>query len=327
MTSTSNSKAPHITRGQLFKGYALGIIGSASYGLNPLFALPLYQHGFTPDNVLFYRYFFAIILLAILMQYRHQSFTLKRNEILPLFVMGILFSFSSLFLFMSYNYLDAGIASTLLFLYPIFVALISAAIFHEKLSIVTIIAIAVAFYGITLLNDNGLGRSLSLTGIGLVALSALSYAIYLVAVNRSVLKTMPTEKLTFYSILFGISIYLVRLNLLTDLQPLNEPITWICVCGLALMPTVVSLVTITASIHLIGSTPASILGALEPVTALVCGVLVFGEILTPLNILGILMVLSAVTTIVTVRPISRFLRYEHLQHKRKKLKTKQLASD
>ena len=119
-------------------------------------------------------------------------------------------------------------------------------------------------------------------------------------------------------ILLGISIYLIRLNCLTDLQPLTSPFMWMNAIGLALLPTVISLITITASIHLIGSTPTSILGALEPVTALVCGVLVFGEVLTFKNIIGILMVLSAVTVIVTVRPISRFIRYEHIQYKRRR---------
>ena len=305
-------------KGRIFKGYLLGIIGSACYGLNPLFALPLYQKGLSPDSVLFYRYFFAIILLAMLMKYHGQSFALKRNEILPLAIMGILFSISSLTLFMSYNYMDAGIASTILFLYPIMVAVISALVFHEKLSLMTIIAIVLAFWGISMLNENGSGKPLNFMGLLLVALSALSYAIYLIGVNRSVLKSMPTEKLTFYSILFGISIYLIRLNFLTDLQPLNTPFMWMNAIGLALLPTVISLVTITASIHLIGSTPTSILGALEPVTALVCGVLVFGELLSFKNIIGILMVLSAVTVIVTVKPISRFIRYEHIQYKRRR---------
>ena len=305
-------------KGRVFKGYLLGIIGSACYGLNPLFALPLYQKGLTPDSVLFYRYFFAILFLAILMKYHGQSFTLKRNEILPLAIMGILFSISSLTLFMSYNYMDAGIASTILFLYPIMVAVISAVVFHEKLSLITTIAIALAFWGISLLNENGSGKPLNMIGLSLVVLSALSYAIYLIGVNRSVLKSMPTEKLTFYSILFGISIYLIRLNCLTDLQLLTSPFMWMNAIGLALLPTVISLITITASIHLIGSTPTSILGALEPVTALVCGVLVFGEVLTFKNIIGILMVLSAVTVIVTVRPISRFIRYEHIQYKRRR---------
>ncbi len=305
-------------KGRIFKGYLLGIIGSACYGLNPLFAIPLYQKGLSPDSVLFYRYFFAIILLAMLMKYHGQSFSLKRNEILPLAIMGILFSISSLTLFISYNYMDAGIASTILFLYPIMVAVISALVFHEKLSLMTIIAIVLAFWGISMLNENGSGKPLNFMGLLLVALSALSYAIYLIGVNRSVLKSMPTEKLTFYSILFGISIYLIRLNFLTDLQPLNTPFMWMNAIGLALLPTVISLVTITASIHLIGSTPTSILGALEPVTALVCGVLVFGELLTFKNIIGILMVLSAVTVIVTVKPISRFIRYEHIQYKRRR---------
>lgn len=305
-------------KGRVFKGYTLGVIGSACYGLNPLFALPLYQKGLTPDSVLFYRYFFAILFLALLMKYHGQSFTLKRNEILPLAIMGILFSISSLTLFMSYNYMDAGIASTILFLYPIMVAVISAVVFREKLSLMTTIAIALAFWGISLLNENGSGKPLNMIGLSLVVLSALSYAIYLIGVNRSVLKSMPTEKLTFYSILFGISIYLIRLNCLTDLQPFTSPFMWMNAIGLALLPTVISLITITASIHLIGSTPTSILGALEPVTALVCGVLVFGEVLTFKNIIGILMVLSAVTVIVTVRPISRFIRYEHIQYKRRR---------
>ena len=214
--------------------------------------------------------------------------------------------------------MDAGIASTILFLYPIMVAVISALVFHEKLSLMTIIAIVLAFWGISMLNENGSGKPLNFMGLLLVALSALSYAIYLIGVNRSVLKSMPTEKLTFYSILFGISIYLIRLNFLTDLHPLNTPFMWMNAIGLALLPTVISLVTITASIHLIGSTPTSILGALEPVTALVCGVLVFGELLSFKNIIGILMVLSAVTVIVTVKPISRFIRYEHIQYKRRR---------
>ena len=246
-------------KGRVFKGYMLGIIGSACYGLNPLFALPLYQKGLTPDSVLFYRYFFAILFLAILMKYHCQSFTLKRNEILPLAIMGILFSISSLTLFMSYNYMDAGIASTILFLYPIMVAVISAVVFREKLSLMTTIAIALAFWGISLLNENGSGKHLNMIGLSLVVLSALSYAIYLIGVNRSVLKSMPTEKLTFYSILFGISIYLIRLNCLTDLQLLTSPFMWMNAIGLALLPTVISLITITASIHLIGSTPTSIL--------------------------------------------------------------------
>ena len=115
-----------------FKGFAYGAIAAASYGLNPLFALPLYSAGMNPDSVLFYRYGIAVVMLFVLMLVQKQSFALKKAEVAPLVLMGILFSFSSLTLFMSYNYMDAGIASTILFAYPVLVAIIMAVFFQGK---------------------------------------------------------------------------------------------------------------------------------------------------------------------------------------------------
>lgn len=170
------------------KGFTYGALAAASYGLNPLFALPLYGAGMKVDSVLFYRYFFAIVMLGILMKVKKQSFALKKTDILPLAVMGLLFSFSSLFLFESYNYMDAGIASTILFVYPVMVAIIMAIFFHEKVSFITMFSIALAFTGISLLYEGGDGGTLNLLGVLFVILSSLTYAIYIVGVNRSSLK-------------------------------------------------------------------------------------------------------------------------------------------
>ena len=289
------------------KGFTYGALAAASYGLNPLFALPLYGAGMKVDSVLFYRYFFAIVMLGILMKVKKQSFALKKTDILPLAVMGLLFSFSSLFLFESYNYMDAGIASTILFVYPVMVAIIMA-IFHEKVSFITMFSIALAFTGISLLYEGGDGRTLNLLGVLFVILSSLTYAIYIVGVNRSSLKNLPTAKLTFYALLFGIIIYVVRLDFCTALQPVPAPLLWVNVFSLALFPTIISLIAMTLSIHRIGSTPAAILGALEPVTALFCGVVVFGEQLTPRIMLGVLMILTAVTLIIAAKPLLELIK-------------------
>ena len=180
------------------KGFLLGAIAAASYGMNPLFTLPLYSAGMSVDSVLFYRYALAIVVLGIMMKMQKQSFAIKKADVLPLCIMGLLFSFSSLFLFMSYNYMDAGIASTILFVYPVLVAIIMAVVFKEKVSPVTMFSIALAFVGISLLCKSPGGQTLSLVGITFVFLSSLSYAIYIVGVNRSSLKDMPIAKLTFY---------------------------------------------------------------------------------------------------------------------------------
>lgn len=280
------------------RGYLLGAVAAASYGLNPLFTLPLYGAGLGVDSVLFYRYLPAVVMLGALMLLRRQSFALARRDIAPLAVMGLLFSFSSLFLFESYNHMDAGIASTILFLYPVLVAVIMAVGFHERVTATTGFSIALAFGGISLLYEGGDGQTLSLYGVGLVFLSSLCYAVYIVGVNRSSLKALPTEKLTFYALLFGLGVYVVRLRLGADLQPIPTPALWINVISLALFPTIVSLVTMAGAIRRIGSTPTAILGALEPVTALFFGVAVFGERLTPRIVTGVALILAAVTLII-----------------------------
>ena len=295
------------------KGFILGAIAAASYGMNPLFTLPIYSAGMSVDTVLFYRYSLAVIVLGIMMKFQKQSFAIKRVDVLPLCIMGLLFAFSSLFLFMSYNYMDAGIASTILFVYPVLVAIIMAVVFKEKVSPITMFSIALAFVGISMLCKSPGGQTLSLVGITFVFLSSLSYAIYIVGVNRSSLKDMPIAKLTFYVLLFGLSVYVVRLQFCTELQVIPTPMLWINAVSLAVFPTVISLVTMTKAIHYIGSTPTAILGALEPVTALFFGVLVFGEQLTPRIILGILMVITAVTLIIGGKSLlkKRKIRVKH----------------
>lgn len=288
------------------KGYLLGVVASIAYGLNPFFALPMYEEGLTADSVLTYRYSFAMIMIGVLMLLKGESFKVRLRELPTLVTIGLMFAASSLFLFTSFNYMDSGIAATILFTYPIFVAVTMSLIFHEHISILTILAIAVSFAGICMLYQVGEGGvTLSLTGTILVTLSSLTYAIYIVMVNKSSVKEMSGLKLNFYAMLFGVALYLVRLRGGIDLEPLNTASLWYNTIGIALLPTLISLVFIVKSIHIIGATPAAILGALEPITALVVSVAVFGGHLTASNMVGIGLVLVSVLTIVLGKSLTR----------------------
>jgi drug/metabolite transporter (DMT)-like permease len=279
-------------------GYLLAIIAATTYGMNPLFALPLYKAGMDSDSVLFLRYLLAIPILGIMLKARGRSFRLKRGEVLPLAGMGLLVAMSSLMLFQSYHYMEAGIASTLLFVYPIMVALMMAGLFKEKVQVLTWACIALALFGIVLLYKGEGGETLSLKGVGMVMLSSLSYAIYIVGVNRSKLKEVATLKLTFYVLLFGVSLFWVRVDFGRSLHMVNEWYTWVNLLGLAVLPTALSFWCTTQAVQYIGSTPTAILGALEPVTAVVFGVTIFGESLTPRIVCGILLIIAAVTIII-----------------------------
>jgi len=263
-----------------------------------------------PDSVLFFRYLFAIPILGIMIKARGRNFRLKQQEILPLIALGLLVSISSLTLFQSYNFMEAGIASTLLFVYPIMVALIMVAFFKEKITLLTILCILMALGGIALLFKGGDGSTLSMTGILLVMVSSLSYAIYIVGVNRPILKEVATLKITFYILLFGLSLFLIRVNFGATLIMPEKWYLWFNPIALAVFPTAISFLCTTSAIQYIGSTPTAILGALEPVTAVFFGVVVFGEILTlriTCGIILIILIIMAVTLIIAGSNIKTYL--------------------
>ena len=295
------------------KGYILGSIAAASYGMNPLFALPLYKAGMDPDSVLFFRYLFAIPLLGIMIKARGRSFKIQRKETFPLIIMGLLVALSSLTLFLSYNYMAAGIASTLLFVYPIMVALIMAMVFKEKLALQTIVCMLLALGGIGLLYKSEDGSTLSLIGTLLVFASSLSYAIYIVGINQTSLKNVATLKVTFYVLLFGLSLFVARLLYSGVLNTPDQWYLWGNLLALAVFPTAISFLCTTGAIQYIGSTPTAILGALEPVTAIFFGIAVFGESLTFRESFGLVMIIVAVTFVIAGGNItSQLVRFRKL---------------
>ena len=131
------------------KGYLFAAISAATYGMNPLFALPLYEGGMDLYSVLFFRYLFAIPILAIMLKIRRRDFSIEKKDIMPLIILGILFALSSITLFSSYHHMDAGIASTILFVYPIIVALIMFIFFKEKITPLHLVGALISIISIT----------------------------------------------------------------------------------------------------------------------------------------------------------------------------------
>lgn len=308
-----------------WKGYLVGAIAAATYGMNPLFALPLYETGMGPDSVLFFRYLFAIPILGAMLLCRGRSLRIDRREAVRLLLFGWCVALSSLALFASYNYMAAGIASTLLFIYPILVALLMTCCFGERLTLRTLLCIGLAVAGIGLLYKGSDGSTLSPVGTALVFLSSFSYAIYLACVDRSLLKGMATLKVTFYVLLFGLSLFVVRLLVRGAVDTPDRWYLWLDLLALALFPTAVSFLCTTKAIHLIGSTPTAILGALEPVTAIFFGVALFGERLTGRDAAGLVLIIAAVTFVIAggslSHPLTRLRKlFPRLPHRRRVLR-------
>lgn len=288
-----------------FKGYFFGIVAAVSYGTNPLGALFLYDAGLRPISVLFYRFTFAAIMLAALMMVQRKSFAVSRKEAKVLLGLGLLFVASSFTYYQSFKFMPAGLASTILFFYPVMVAVIMAVFYGEKIRLGTIMSIALALAGILLLYKGDGDSTISMMGMCLVIISALTYAVYIVLLNRSEIR-MSSVKLTFYVLLICIigNVVLSFFDPAGGLQGLPDTRSWISALWLGLVPTVLSLVSMAVAVKYIGSTPTAIMGALEPLTAVVLGVLIFHEVMTPRIALGIAMIFAAVIIIVLSKQVS-----------------------
>ena len=268
-------------------GYLAGIITGVTYGMNPLFAMPVLGAGVSVETVLFVRYAVAVLVLGMVILSTHKSFAVSRKQLGWLAMLGVLFACSSLFLFLSYNYIPSGIATTIIFLYPTLVALIMVflKIFPTWQ---TWVSIAVTFIAILFLCNYDSSQPVHFEGIIMAFLSALSYAFFIVLINRKrCLRELSNDVLTFYALITGCIVFgliaLVgnhsgKISLLNDFNTIcAHSSLWLNLILLAVIPTVISTATLAASTKIIGATKASVMGVFEPLTAILIGTLVFGE--------------------------------------------------
>ncbi|MBR0169236.1 MAG: EamA family transporter [Bacteroidales bacterium] len=287
-----------LPRSKKLIGTLCAIGAAVCYGTNPLGALNLYAEGMNTPSVLFYRFGLAWLIVSVVMLFRKEKLRVDRREFRTLTSLGILFIFSSLTLYLSFHLMPAGVASTILFTYPVMTAAIMALFFHERITFATVSSILLSLIGVLLLYWGDSGGTLNLWGVVLVLISALTYALYIIVVDKSPL-AMSSFKINFY-VLFYCALGMVIFALLSG-QPLMLPPTpkaWLWVGWLAVVPAIMALVMMVYAAKYLGSTPTAILGALEPTTAVLIGVFIFSEPFSLRLLIGIILILAAVTIVV-----------------------------
>ena len=283
-------------------GYPAGIITGITYGLNPLFAVPLMKNGASIGSILFFRYLFAVLILGAFLMLRKQSFKITGKQAGVLLALGLLYTGSSLFLFESYNYIASGLATTLVFLYPVLVAIIM--VFLKVFPSWPVwLAIAATFGGVLMMTQSDATQTINPIGVMLSIASATVYALFIVIFNRSkAIANISNTLLTFYALTIGTFVFMGKIGcsdtaLTTGIEGGEA---WLNLIGLSLLPTIVSTASLAIATRNIGATKASVLGVFEPITAILVGTLMFGEPLTTNIVVGISIAMVAVTFMIVV---------------------------
>ncbi len=283
-------------------GYPAGIITGITYGLNPLFGMPLMNKGAAIESILFFRYAFAVVILGAFLWLTKQSFKITAKQAGVLLVLGLLYTSSSICLFEAYNYIASGLATTLIFLYPVLVAIIM--VFLGVVPSWSVwLAIAATFGGVLVMTQGSGGEAIDPIGVLLSLGSALVYALFIVIINRSkAIAEISNTLLTFYALTVGATVFLgmILFSNTTITTGIEGGIAWLNLVGLALLPTIVSTATLAIATRNIGATKASVLGVFEPITAILVGTLMFGEPLTTNIVVGICIAIVAVTFMISI---------------------------
>lgn len=284
------------------KGVVYAVVSSATFGLIPLFSIPLLSQGYSSQTILCFRFLVAAAIMAVVMLISGRNFRLQFRQLLLVVVLSVLYAVTAILLLASYSDIPSGVATTIHFLYPLAVTVVMSLFFGEKTSFVTYIAIVVSLVGVGLLAWSEHTEGDFRRGVMLALITVFSYAAYIVALMKTRASKIDTQVLTFYVLLFGAALFFIYALSTTGIESVHGWSSWRDVVMLALLCTVLSDLTLIRAVKLIGSTKTSILGSMEPLTAVIVGVLYFDEHFDTSSVIGLILIILSVVLVIARTP-------------------------
>lgn len=279
------------------EGIIYALVSSSTFGLIPLFAVPILMMGtLSGPSILFYRFGLAALFIGLIGLVQRKKFRINFKQGTKLTVLGWFYAGTAMWLLESYSMIPSGIATTIHFLYPVLVTLIMVTFFKEPKSVWIFGAAAVSIAGVALLNWTG--GKVNYEGIATVLITVVTYAIYIVGINKSGVDKMDPIPLTFYVLLSGALMFAAYAEMTTGIEPIGDWKTGLNLALLAFVPTVLSDLTLVMAVRRVGSTVTSVLGSMEPLVAVVVGIVCFAEPFGLKSALGLVLIIGAVIVVI-----------------------------
>lgn len=283
------------------RGIVYACVSAATFGMIPLFANSAMLSGVNNDTILVYRYTIAAVVYGIYLLIRRTDLSVPRGTLKELLWAGVGgYGITAFFLFLSYHYMPTGIATSIHYLYPVVVALFMALFYKERLTLIVKSGIALAITGVAFLSWSA--GEIKWVGLFFVVLSTITYGTYIVALNRPRLRAMNADALTFWVLAFTAVFYILMAMARGTLVLICEPRFLTEMFLLGILSTIISARFLVSAVKMIGSVSSSVLGTLEPITAITIGLFVFHEQLHFWNIIGFLLVVCAVLVVIVYMP-------------------------
>lgn len=284
----------------MFSGCFLVFLSATGFGVLPILALYAYESGVSLTSLLFLRFVFATIFFFGYLFIKSKTWRITKHQCFILFVLGgILYTLQSIFYFSAVKFIPASLAALLLYLYPVFVALLSFIVNKEKLTGKLMVSISISLVGMILVLGSPLGE-INPLGILLACGAAFVYSFYLIIGNR-ITSQVSSLVTSAYVTLFASFSFLIGGLLTGSLNFKFQPFGWFPILGIALFSSVIAMFTLFAGMKITGPTKASILSMLEPVVTIVFSTLFFQDKMSITQIIGGGIVLTGAVLVVLAR--------------------------
>ncbi|MCM1032183.1 MAG: DMT family transporter [Odoribacter sp.] len=296
-----------------WKGYIYGIIAAMISGIVPLLVYDLITEGIDVISILFFRFTVALPAVFVFLKHRGRHINIGTDRILPICGLGILVAITFALLYTSFTKVDLGLASSIFYIYPLIIALLMAGFFHEILRTQAFAAIICCLAGIWLIGGFTTTLHVSPSGLVMLTVAALLYAIYHIAINDDGLRGVSTLTMTFWitltcAFIFGL-IIVVRGYAMVPHTPLN----WLYILLIAVCPTIISFIFTEKAVNLSGHISTAVLGVFEPITVIVGAAIIYGQTINMRSLIGIVLILASVSSAIATRNISRrILKIRHI---------------
>lgn len=281
------------------KGIIYALISSGTFGLIPMFSLPLMNdEGIGLPTILFYRFLLSSVMMGVICLLKKESLKISSQHLATIFGLGLLYAATALCLIYAYKYIPSGVATTIHFIYPISVSLIMVLFFKERRSMILMLSAILSLLGVAMMCWTTGGETINEVGVIIASVTILTYSLYIVGINKTSISSMNAEVLTFYILLSGAIIFMFFAFATTGIEPVSGVSAWAHLVLLAFLPTVLSDLTLILAIKYAGSTITSILGSMEPLVAVFIGVIYFHEFFALSSFFGLLLIIISVILVI-----------------------------
>ena len=272
------------------------ILASVTFGFAPVFSKEIQGSGMNTESMLAITSGFTVIVtgIAILIGRVKPKVTKKQVWQMAVFCGGG-FGLTILLLCNSYRFLPIGLSTMFHFIYPVIVIVIMTVFFKERITIIKVVAILVALIGLYLILD--ISGGMSLVGVVLAVGSGFAYAIYVVAGRKCEYRELPVVITVFSTVVVSfLGFSIIQLATGNMMLP-PTPRVWLLIAGNSIISNLFALVMLTCAVRRLGASNTAIGNMLEPLTSLIAGSMIYGDIIPLVSIGGCVLILIAILLI------------------------------